>query len=49
MDTFDQAGREVEFAIDFIKAACDLTRVVEASMITPALEKHDKSPVTVAD
>lgn len=39
----------VRFAIDAVREAALLTRRVQAEMVTDALEKGDKSPVTVGD
>ncbi len=40
---------EAQFAIAAVREAARLTRRVQREMVTPALVKGDKSPVTVAD
>ena len=40
---------EVRFAIDAARQASLLVREIQAEMVTPALTKSDRSPVTVAD
>ena len=40
---------EVRFALGAVGQAARLVRVVQAEMISPALTKDDRSPVTVAD
>ena len=40
---------EVQFAIAAVREAAHLTRRVQREMVSPALVKGDKSPVTVAD
>jgi len=40
---------EADFAIDAVTRACDTVRQVQAEMVTPALTKGDRSPVTVGD
>lgn len=40
---------EAEFAVDAVREAARLTRLVQQQMVSPALTKVDKSPVTVAD
>jgi len=49
MDWFDPFGKEVEFAVNCVKTACSMTRRIEEEMVSAALEKADRSPVTVAD
>jgi 3'(2'), 5'-bisphosphate nucleotidase len=49
MNLFDPIGSEIDFAIKCVKTACCLTRSIEERMVSPALEKEDRSPVTVAD
>ncbi|MEO1498164.1 MAG: 3'(2'),5'-bisphosphate nucleotidase [Planctomycetota bacterium] len=44
---FDKA--EVRFAVAAVREAAQLTRRVQAQMVTDALTKGDKSPVTVGD
>jgi len=44
----ERAG-ELRTAIDAVRAACRVCRAVQERMVGPALEKRDKSPVTVAD
>lgn len=41
--------REIEFAIQSIRQAASLVRQVQAELVSPALTKDDRSPVTVAD
>ncbi len=40
---------EVRFAIDAVRRASLLVREIQAEMVSPALTKEDRSPVTVAD
>jgi 3'(2'), 5'-bisphosphate nucleotidase len=40
---------EIKFAIDAVRAASLLVRTVQTEMVSPALTKEDRSPVTVAD
>jgi 3'(2'), 5'-bisphosphate nucleotidase len=40
---------EIKFAFDAVRTASLLVRTVQAEMVTPALTKEDRSPVTVAD
>ena len=49
MNLIDSAGSEVEFAVNCVRSACSLTKSIEERMVSPALEKEDRSPVTVAD
>src|SRR5262245_8760751 len=44
----ERAG-ELRAAIDAVRAACRACRAVQERMVGAALEKRDKSPVTVAD
>lgn len=47
--TFDTTTPEVRFAIDAVRQATNLVTTVQNEMVSSALEKGDKSPVTVAD
>jgi len=40
---------EIRFAIDAVRQASMLVKQVQAEMVSPALTKDDRSPVTVAD
>ena len=40
---------ETQFAIHIVRQASRLVKLVQAEMISPALTKDDRSPVTVAD
>ena len=40
---------ETKFAIAAVREACALIRDVQRSLVTQALTKSDRSPVTVAD
>ena len=40
---------QLKFAIDSVRQASHLVKQVQAEMVSPALEKQDRSPVTVAD
>ena len=40
---------ETQFAIQIVRQASRLVKLVQAEMISPALTKDDRSPVTVAD
>jgi 3'(2'), 5'-bisphosphate nucleotidase len=47
MLNFDQP--ETKFALDIVRQASLLVKLVQAEMVSPALTKGDRSPVTVAD
>ncbi len=40
---------EIKFVIDAVRQASILVKTVQAKMVSPAIEKNDRSPVTVAD
>ena len=40
---------ESKFAVDIVRQASQLVKQVQAEMVSPALTKDDRSPVTVAD
>ncbi len=40
---------EIQFAVHAVRQACSLVKQVQAEMVSPALTKDDRSPVTVAD
>lgn len=40
---------ETKFAIQTVRQASRLVKLIQAEMVTPALTKEDRSPVTVAD
>lgn len=40
---------EVRFALDIVRQASLMVQLVQAELVTPALTKSDRSPVTVAD
>jgi 3'(2'), 5'-bisphosphate nucleotidase len=44
-----ERARELRAAVDAVRAACRVCRAVQERMVGGALEKRDKSPVTVAD
>ncbi len=44
-----EAGVEVQFALNATRRASLLVRQVQSELVTPALTKEDRSPVTVAD
>jgi 3'(2'), 5'-bisphosphate nucleotidase len=44
-----EAGVEIQFALNATRRAALLVRLVQAELVTPALTKDDRSPVTVAD
>jgi len=46
---FDLDASETKFAIQVVRQACRLVKLIQAEMVTPALTKEDRSPVTVAD
>ncbi len=46
---FGRYTAEAEFAIQAVGAAARLARRIQREMITPAMHKQDRSPVTVAD
>ncbi len=45
----DTSHPEVAFALQSVRKASLLVRQVQANLVTPALTKADRSPVTVAD
>ncbi len=45
----DLGSMEIQFAIDAVRQASLLVKQVETEMVSPALTKEDRSPVTVAD
>ena len=45
----DTANPEIRFALRAVREAAMLVREVQQEMVTPALTKADRSPVTVAD
>lgn len=49
MDASLDSSPEVRFAIDVVREAALLVRRVQREMVTAALSKDDRSPVTVAD
>jgi len=49
MFSFESMGKETEFARNFLLEASALARKIQEEMVNPALEKSDRSPVTVAD
>lgn len=42
-------SKEATFALDAVRKASELVKRVQKEMVTPALTKRDRSPVTVAD
>jgi len=46
---FDLNHPEVKFALNAIRQASRLVKQVQAELVSPALTKQDRSPVTVAD
>jgi 3'(2'), 5'-bisphosphate nucleotidase len=42
-------SKEADFAIEAVRRAAHLARHIQQEMVTPALTKQDRSPVTVAD
>jgi len=49
MKRFELWEDDVNFAVRCVKTACSLARTVEGSLVSAALQKEDRSPVTVAD
>jgi len=49
MNSFAKMAPEASFALDFLLEASALARKIQDEMVNPALEKSDRSPVTVAD
>ncbi len=45
----DLTDAEVGFAVQTVRQASSLVKLVQAEMVSPALTKEDRSPVTVAD
>lgn len=45
----DHNNPELKFAIEAVRSASLLAKTVQALMVSPALTKEDRSPVTVAD
>jgi len=46
---FDPYRSEAEFALLAVRTAASLCRRIQEEMVSPAMEKSDRSPVTVAD
>ncbi len=46
---FDLKLPEIQFALKAVHQATSIVRLVQAEMVTPALTKEDRSPVTIAD
>ena len=46
---FNAYIKEAEFAIQAVETAARLCRHIQAEMVTNAISKEDRSPVTVAD
>ena len=46
---FDLTSEETKFAVQAVRQACELVKLVQGEMVTAALTKEDRSPVTVAD
>jgi 3'(2'), 5'-bisphosphate nucleotidase len=46
---FDLHAKETQFAISAVRQACRTVKLIQSEMVTPALTKEDRSPVTVAD
>jgi 3'(2'), 5'-bisphosphate nucleotidase len=44
-----ETGVEIQFALNATRRASLLVRLVQSELVTPALTKDDRSPVTVAD
>jgi 3'(2'), 5'-bisphosphate nucleotidase len=40
---------EVQFAVEAVRQAAQLVKMIQREMVTPALTKEDRSPVTIAD
>ena len=49
MEMFKKLAPEAQFAVEFLEQASVLARKIQDEMVDPALEKSDRSPVTVAD
>ncbi len=47
--SFEPGTPEAEFAIDVVETSCSLARRIQDELATEAIEKDDRSPVTVAD
>src|SRR5262245_65357074 len=47
--TMEERARELRAAIHAVRSACRVCQAVQERMVGAALEKRDKSPVTVAD
>ncbi len=45
----DTASPEIRFALDAVRSASLLVKNIQAEMVSPALTKDDRSPVTMAD
>ena len=45
----DLDNKEINFALDAVQQATTLVRTIQAELVSPALTKDDRSPVTVAD
>ncbi len=49
MEFFSKKAPEARFAVNFLHEASVLARLIQDEMVNPAMEKSDRSPVTVAD
>jgi HAL2 family 3'(2'),5'-bisphosphate nucleotidase len=45
----DRHNPEIKFCIQAVRSAAILVRYIQSTLISPAIEKDDRSPVTVAD
>ena len=45
----DLNNNEIQFALNAVQQASLLVRRIQAELVSPALTKDDRSPVTVAD
>jgi len=45
----DSSSSEIKFALEAVRRASQLVQVIQDELVSPALTKDDRSPVTVAD
>ena len=45
----DLNNPELEFAIEIVRRAAGLVKLIQSQLVTEAISKEDRSPVTIAD
>ncbi|UCF39298.1 MAG: 3'(2'),5'-bisphosphate nucleotidase, partial [Acidobacteriota bacterium] len=49
MHFLNQQTDDIRFAVELVRECSKMARDIQREMVTPALQKDDRSPVTVAD